>query len=176
MKALALTITCSLALLLGGCLSAPAPRPQATPPAPSAPSDAHVPERDGTASAGSGPTIPASPPAPPRAPSSDATDALVRTSQEASLRGDYRGAIAALERAIRIDGRNADLWARLSVAYLRDGRINPARQYANRATTLAGNRPDWKRAAWLAVAAIEEQVGNQAEADRLRALFPADGR
>lgn len=174
MKILILTFTCTLALLLGGCMSAPAPRPPATSPS-SAPVTPPLAERAGPASPATPVTPPAPPPAPPRSASSDATDALVRTSQEASLRGDHRGAIAALERAIRIDGRNADLWARLSVAYLRDGRVNPARQYANRATTLAGNRPDWKRSAWLAVAAIEEQVGNQAEADRLRALYPLNG-
>lgn len=171
MKILVLAVTCSLALLLGGCMSAPASRPPAPSPA-SAPSAPPVAERDGTAAPARPATPPAPPPVPARSASSDATDALVRTSLDASLRGDHRGAIAALERAIRIDGRNADLWARLAVAYLRDGRVNPARQYANRATTLAGNRPDWKRAAWLAVAAIEEQVGNQAEADRLRALYP----
>ena len=118
---------------------------------------------------------PAVTPEPARPASGDATDALIRASDEATRRGDLRGAIAALERAIRIDGRNAGLWARLSSACLRDGRVTLARQSANRAHALAGNRPDWKRAAALATAAIEEQVGNFTEAERIRALYrPGD--
>lgn len=161
-------------LILGGCISAPASR-QPTGTSPSATKSPPV--VDGSIS------VPAPEPAvdaeapgvmtpePARSATSDATDALVRLSEEASKRGDHRAAIGALERALRIDGRNADLWARLSVACLREGRVNLARQYANRATTLVGSRIDWKRSAALAVAAIEEHVGNYDEAERIRALY-----
>jgi|GEM_PF-2519530 len=161
-------------LTLGGCLSAPTPT-QPTHPSPSVPPSPPVAERPLPAPAQQPAIKPEPPPTvapePVRSATSDATDALVRSSEEASKRGDHRGAIGALERALRIDGRNADLWARLSVACLREGRVNLARQYANRATTLAGTRVDWKRSAALAVAAIEEHVGNYDEAERIRALY-----
>ncbi|MBM4204658.1 MAG: tetratricopeptide repeat protein [Gammaproteobacteria bacterium] len=161
-------------VILGGCMSAPTPR-QPTGPGHSAPPSPPVVERPLPAPApqpGAGPKAPAVvAPEPARSASSDATDSLVRLSEEAAKRGDHRSAIGALERALRIDGRNADLWARLSVACLREGRVNLARQYANRATTLAGPRVDWKRSAALAVAAIEEHVGNYDEAERIRALY-----
>jgi tetratricopeptide (TPR) repeat protein len=161
-------------MMLGGCMSAPTPGPQpgtkpATVPAlPAVERQFPAPQPEPGKSQGSPPVVA---PEPARSASSDATDALVRLSAEASKRGDHQGAIGALERALRIDGRNADLWARLSVACLREGRVNLARQYANRATTLAGPRADWKRSAALAVAAIEEQVGNYDEAERIRALY-----
>lgn len=110
---------------------------------------------------------------PPRMPSSSATDALMIASSNAAAAGDTRSAITHLQRAIRLDGRNAELWARLSTAFLRDGQVDSARQYANRALALAGSRGDWKRAAWLAIAELEEFDGNQAEADRIREQYAA---
>ncbi len=96
-------------------------------------------------------------------------------STHAAAAGDTRSAITHLQRAIRLDGRNAELWARLSTAFLRDGQVDNARQYANRALVLAGSRGDWKRAAWLSIAELEEFDGNQGEANRIRELF-ASGR
>jgi tetratricopeptide (TPR) repeat protein len=161
-----------LALLLSACISAPTPptspgaRTPATAPGTVAPAESRTTTQPPAISG-----TPAPEPAPPL--SSAATDALVLASNSATSAGDHRSAIAHLERAIRIDSRNADLWARLSTSYLRDGRQNLARQYAQRALALAGTRLDWKRSAWLALAAVEEASGNQSEADRIRALYPS---
>ncbi len=161
-----------LMMVLAGCSSAP-------------PITAPVEDRPASETA---PTEPIQPPAsvrrdtevpialpPPKAPSNNATEALMIASTNAAAAGDTRSAINHLQRAIRLDGRNAELWARLSTACLRDGQIDSARQYASRALALAGNRGDWKRSAWLAIAELEQFDGNQAEADRIRQLY-ASGR
>jgi len=158
-----------LVMLLAACSSAPpAPAPVEHRPSPaSAPPPQSAPTIPGTESSTAQP--PAHPP--PRKPSSNATEALTIASTHAAAAGDTRSAISHLQRAIRLEGRNAELWARLSTAFLRDGQIDSARQYANRALALAGNRGDWKRAAWLAIAELEEFDGNQDEADRIRQLY-----
>lgn len=158
-----------LTMLLAACSSAPpvpapvehSPRPAAVP-APAKPSTQPRPAET-------------QPQPPPRIPSSGATEALMIASTNAAAAGDTRSAITHLQRAIRLDGRNSELWARLSTAFLRDGQVDNARQYANRALALAGSRGDWKRAAWLAIAELEEFDGNQDEANRIRELY-ASGR
>lgn len=162
-----------LTMLLAACSSAPPapapvehrPRPDSVPvpqPAPAMPSTQPRPAQT-------------QPQPPPRIPSSGATEALMIASTNAAAAGDTRSAITHLQRAIRLDGRNAELWARLSTAFLRDGQVGNARQYANRALGLAGSRGDWKRAAWLAIAELEEFDGNEDEANRIRELY-ASGR
>lgn len=160
----------SLVATLAACSSAPIRQAPPTPqPAPEAGQPAPA--------ASSAPPITAPQPvAPPKAPpvraaSSTATDALVLASSNATAAGDTRGAITHLERAIRLEGRNAALWASLSTAYLRDGQPLLARQYANRALALAGNRGDWKRAAWLAIAELEDYAGNTSAAEQIRRQY-----
>ncbi|MEZ5598291.1 MAG: tetratricopeptide repeat protein [Pseudomonadales bacterium] len=169
----ATVLAAALALVLGACSTAPpVQRPAPTdglpfPPAPAAQTEGVTP-----ADAPVAPSPPAD--AKPRSPTSDATDVLLVASENAAQSGDTRSAISYLERAIRLDGRNAALWARLSGAYLRDGRPALARQYANRSLAMAGSRLDWKRAAMLAIADIEEREGNFGEALRIRALYASE--
>ena len=158
-----------LTMMLTACSSAP----RVTAPVEHRPAPATAPVPQPAPVLPSTPSRPAQtqPQPPARVPSSGATEALMIASTNAAAAGDTRSAITHLQRAIRLDGRNAELWARLSTAFLRDGQVDNARQYANRALALAGNRGDWKRAAWLAIAELEEFDGNLGEANRIRALF-----
>ncbi|MGE0622976.1 MAG: tetratricopeptide repeat protein [Pseudomonadales bacterium] len=154
-----------IAGLLGGCATTPVTT-SGTPPAgeptvgegaaaePSAaPSDA-----PGTA-----------PPAVPPRPSTDtATLALLQQSDRAVESGSIDEALSYVERAVRIEPRRADLWTRLASLELSAGNPTTAIQYAQKALTLATDRPDWQRDAWLVIAGAREALGDTAEAAAIR--------
>ena len=102
---------------------------------------------------------------------STATYALLNASVAAEQAGDLPKAIRQLERAIRIEPKDASLWTRLANLYGHAQNTARARQYANKAISLAGERGDLKRAAWLVLADIEEQDGNFNEAAAIRRRF-----
>ncbi len=102
-----------------------------------------------------------------------ATVTLLAASAEAAQAGNHQLAISHIERAIRLEPKNSALWSELSLAYLADGRSQRARQYAQKAIALAGDRGDLKRKGWLAIADVEAAEGNLAEARRIRRLYRA---
>lgn len=149
-----------LALLTAGCASqypAPAPTPS-EPPA----EDASTPAPGAEAEA--------PPPPAPRARSDTEapTVALLRQSSRAADSGDLAGAIAYVERAIRLNSRDAALWLELASLQLRAGRPATAEQLAHKAIALAGSRDDQERQGWLLVADAKEAQGEQEEAARIR--------
>jgi tetratricopeptide (TPR) repeat protein len=149
-------------LLLAGCASTP-PRsttPSADPPAPAA-TGAEETER---------PAAESTPP--PRQPrGQNATLALVQQSQRAEAAGSLDEAIAYAERAIRINPRAPDLWLRLASLELTNEQPESTIQYANKALSLIRSRPDWQRQAWLLIADARSALGDEQEAEAIRARW-----
>lgn len=97
-----------------------------------------------------------------------ATLALLKQSDRAESSGETEEAVAYVERAIRLNPRQADLWLRL--AELQLVREDPAAavQFANKAIALAGRRMDWVREAWLVIADARAAQGDSAAALQIR--------
>lgn len=102
---------------------------------------------------------------------------LTPAAQELSTRaeqqrqsGDYAGAAATLERALRIQPREAYLWNRLARVRLEQGLGSQASNLAARSNNLAGNDQALKRNNWDLIATVRRQNGDFAgarEAERL---------
>ena len=97
-----------------------------------------------------------------------ATLALLEDSRTAEARGDHQAAINYLERAIRIEPRDPELWIKLADQQVRSGNPEAAIQQAHKAIALAGTRIDWQRAAWLVIADAEEARGDLEAAAAIR--------
>ncbi len=118
---------------------------------------------------GSPATLPAEPDPPPVRNNAEApTLALLRQSERAADGGDLAGAIAYVERAIRLNSRDATLWLQLARLQLRAERPGTAEQLAHKAIALAGNRDDQIRQGWLLVADARDAQGDAAGAERIR--------
>ena len=103
------------------------------------------------------------------APASEApTLALLEQSQRARAAGNTAQAITYVERAIRMQPRRADLWIDLAQLQLDQQQPLRAQQYAQKALTLANERVDWQRRAWLVIAAAKDMQGQRAEAASIR--------
>lgn len=134
-------------LVLGGCATAPqwpTPGPSASAPSPSAP-----------------PAPPASAPVGPAA-------GLYQEAEAAMTAGDTDRAATLLERALRLEPRNATLW--LALARVRDaeGDEAQAEQLALRAVREAGAQAALRRQAWSLIAQLRERRGDSAGADAAR--------
>ena len=106
--------------------------------------------------------------APARPSTEAATLALLAQSSRAADSGDLESALAYAERAVRIEPRRADLWIRLAELALAGNHPATAIQYANKALSLAAERPDLQRDAWMLVADAKEAQGDLAEAAEIR--------
>jgi tetratricopeptide (TPR) repeat protein len=109
---------------------------------------------------------------PPRQPDARApTLALLRQSERSADNGDLAGAIAYVERAIRLNPRDAELWLRLARLQLAADRPANAEQLAQKAIALAGSATDQQRSGWLLVADAREAQGDTDAAARIRARW-----
>jgi cytochrome c-type biogenesis protein CcmH/NrfG len=90
------------------------------------------------------PPLPPPEPIPPPAPaaSSGATAALLEQSRQQSATGDYAMATSSLERALRINPRDAELWCELGRVKLRQGDAAQAQNMAQRGLAVAGTDVD----------------------------------
>ncbi|NIP14251.1 MAG: tetratricopeptide repeat protein [Pseudomonadales bacterium] len=96
-----------------------------------------------------------------------ATLALLEQSKRASSAGDPDAAVAYVERAIRLNPRSAELWLQLARLQLAKEDPEAAVQFANKAISLAGDRLDQVRDAWLLIA---DARAAQGDADTARAI------
>ena len=118
---------------------------------------------------------PVAEPAPPARPASNTeapTLALLRQSQRSADSGDLSGAIAYVERAIRLNPRDATLWLQLARLQLQAGQPARAEQLAQKAIALSSGSDrepdDGRREAWLLVADANEAQGQAEAAERIR--------
>lgn len=76
------------------------------------------------------------------APPNTAVLALLDNATQQSRSGKLDAAAAALERALRIAPRNADIWSRLAAVRLQQGQFEQAASLAAKSMNLAGNDID----------------------------------
>lgn len=149
----------ALLLTLGACATSPSPPPVVE-------GEASAPiERDPANPAQSSEANPATP-----RPTA-ATAMLLAAAQTASQASNYADAVSYLERAIRIEPRNAALWIELSDAHLASGNTTAANQHVRKAIALAGSDPALTRRAWLQLADVREVEGNLSEAKAIRRRY-----
>lgn len=89
-----------------------------------------------------------------------AVDALVRQAERQRQSSDYAGAAATLERALRLQSREAYLWNRLAHVRLEQGLATQASNLAARANDLAGDRASLRRDNWLVIASARRRAGD----------------
>ena len=143
-------------LTLAACASAPTPNP-----APSAKAPAPAVERRHSA--------------PPKT-NTDATFALLSEADIALDAAKPKRAILLLERAVRMEPRNFELWIRLSRAHLATDNMNAAMQHARKAIALADvavgvTTATAQARAWLQYAQVLEYRGQKQEAASIRRRY-----
>ncbi|MGO1502067.1 MAG: tetratricopeptide repeat protein [Marinobacter sp.] len=97
---------------------------------------------------------------------SPAAHSLVREADELLKSGDAQGAIVRLERAQRIAPRSAEVYFKLSEAYVAGNKLGPAEQFTLKGLSLAGSDARLQRAGWLLLADIRRARGNVAGANQ----------
>jgi tetratricopeptide (TPR) repeat protein len=116
------------------------------------------------------PTIVAPPPPPPPIPSfaplesfaplSPAVNALTLAANQNSKSGNIESATTTIERAIRIEPRNATLYYKLALLKLKQSKPRLAEDLAKKAAILASNDTQLKKHSWLLVARAREVQGD----------------
>ncbi len=115
--------------------------------------------------------VPAPADVPPSSGRTQAADTLLASAREAAAQNRHRDAVVYLERAIRLDPRNTQLWIELAGEHLANGELTAATQHARKAIALAGADPTLTRRAWLKMAEILDAEGRTAEADGIRRRY-----
>ncbi len=124
---------------------------------------------------------PPPPPPPPKfepletfAPLSPAVGALASAANQSSQSGNIESATAAMERAIRIEPRNATLYYKLALLRLKQSKPRLAEDLAKKAALLASSDTKLKKHSWILVARAREMQGDlkggkeaRAKADKL---------
>lgn len=106
--------------------------------------------------------------APPR---SSGAQTLLAQADEALTAQRPSTAIVLLERAIRIEPREASLWIKLSEVHLSQRDDITAFQHARKAIALAGSDTNKAAAAWLQLAKVYEVQGKTREATQIRQRY-----
>ncbi|MEI7840084.1 MAG: hypothetical protein WCJ11_06245 [Methylococcaceae bacterium] len=100
---------------------------------------------------------------------SPAVSALVTAANQSSKSGDVESAAATIERAIRIEPRNAELLYKLAVLRLKQSKPVLAEDLAKKSALLAGKDNTLKKNCWLLIAHAKEMQGDSAGANEARA-------
>jgi predicted Zn-dependent protease len=94
------------------------------------------------------------------APLSPAVGALASSANINSHAGNIDAATTAIERAIRIEPRNATLYYKLALLRLRQSKPRLAEDLAKKAALLASNDATMKKHSWLLIARAREVQGD----------------
>ena len=94
------------------------------------------------------------------APLSPAVNALVLAANQNTSKGDLGTATTTIERAIRIEPRNATLYYKLALLRLKDAKPRLAEDLAKKCILLAGSDTRLKKHAWLLIARAREIQNN----------------
>lgn len=98
------------------------------------------------------------------APSSAAVVALVERADSQYKAQDLDAAAASLERALRIEPRNPQLWHRLAAVRLDQGQFDQAIQLAAKSNSLAGGSRSLQARNWQLIATARRAKGDLAGA------------
>ena len=122
------------------------------------------------------PPPPPPPPPPPFepletfAPLSPAVGALALAANQNSKSGNVESATTTIERAIRIEPRNATLYYKLALLRLKQSKPRLAEDLAKKAALLASNDTQLKKHSWLLVARAREVQGDLKGGKEARAM------
>jgi len=94
------------------------------------------------------------------APLSPAVGALASAANQNSKSGNIESATTTIERAIRIEPRNATLYYKLALLRLKQSKPRLAEDLAKKAALLASNDTQLKKHSWLLVARAREMQGD----------------
>lgn len=97
---------------------------------------------------------------------SPAAQSLISQADGYLAQGDAAAAVAQLERAQRIAPRSAEVYFKLSEAYVAMDQLGSAEQFTLKGLSLAGSDARLQRAGWLLLADIRRARGNVAGADQ----------
>ena len=156
-------------LILGACSSTP---PRELPPV----IDGHTGQRipDQPPDGGTGDQEPVAIPVPPVSTSRGAVVALLDQAADYRRSGDLDNEAATVERALRIDPKNAGLWSRLAAVRLDQGRPGQAEQLALKSNALARGNEALQARNWRLVArarwSVNDSAGARAAERRARDL------
>jgi len=101
--------------------------------------------------------------------------ALLERAEEWEQAGFYEQAAAALERALRLEPRNAMLWNRLAGERLNQGQWQDAVELAAKSNTLATQDGDLRGRNWALIAEAKERLGDRQGAEEARSRMVSDG-
>ena len=91
---------------------------------------------------------------------SPAIVALMGEAERAEVRGNRENAIATLERALRIEPKNATLWNRLAGLRMRQGQWQQALNLARKSNSLAAGDYDLQLENWQMILEIKQKVND----------------
>jgi len=119
------------------------------------------------------------PPPPPKPPAfeplqsfsplSPAVGALVIAANQNTAKGNWDSAATTIERAIRIEPRNATLYYKLAVLRLKESKPGLAEDLAKKSALYAGGDSQLKKHSWLLIARAREMQNNPDGAKEARA-------
>lgn len=93
---------------------------------------------------------------------------LMASAQQQKRARDWDGAAGSLERALRIEPRNASLWSSLAEIKFEQSDWRGAIQVAAKSNTLSGEDASLRRRNWYLMANSHEALGDFAAAQRFR--------
>jgi tetratricopeptide (TPR) repeat protein len=102
-----------------------------------------------------------------------AVQSLVDRAQAATLAGRFGDAAAVIERALRIEPRNARVWYEYARVRMDQSQYRQAENLALRANSYAGENRRLRRAIWELIATTRESRGDQQGAAAARARAAA---
>ena len=105
--------------------------------------------------------IPALPGEPGSGTGSAAVVALLESARVAEESREYGRAASALERALKVEPRNAGLWHRLAMVRYRQGRHGEVEALARRSLSLAPGDPELASRNWRVIAAARGSRGDE---------------
>lgn len=111
--------------------------------------------------------------APPPVSDTGAVVAFVDTAHTALAAGRAEDAATALERALRIEPRNAALWHELALVRMSQGQFEQAGSLATKSNTLAGANKSLRARNWRLIAEVRTQAGDRAGAEAATAKADA---
>lgn len=168
MQNLIVLVTLLAVTLLSGCSSVSSPTNQRTLP----------PIEESSTVPGTSSTPPESPnnqeladEAKPNAASNSAALLLLAQSESLRTEGKDEQAIAMVERAIRLEPRNGDLWVQLGRLNYETNEYARAEQYARRGISLTQAGSETSKRGWLLLADVSEARGDIEGANQIRSRW-----
>jgi len=97
---------------------------------------------------------------PAPAPNPPVITALLDEAEQVEAKGDAESAAATLERALKIEPKNALLWNRLAGVRMRQGNMQQALTMARKSNSLAAGNHELQLENWYLILSIQTKIGD----------------